>query len=237
MDRRQESGNVLFLVLIAVTLFAALTFAVGQVTRGSSGTDSGRETDLLGSAALLQYAASLRGVVLQMMINGTAAEDLEFIPPVDLANCTTPENCVYHTLGGAAVYQQTSPSVMENGLQGNWIVNGDFEIENIGINRAADFQGNDIIAFLPGVSQEVCERINERLNISPMPVFNDRSLSLDLVNMDETYIPPVSEIIIGPSSGSLMAPGSADALLGRAEGCYYDNDGALYVYYQALIER
>ncbi len=235
--RNHESGNVLFLILIATALFAALSFAVTSVSRNEAGTGGGEESALLNSSSLIQYAASLRGATMQMIINGIDAGDLEFNAPADLDNCSQPEACVFHTRGGAAVYQATLPAAMANGQQGQWYISGDFEVEFVGSSEAGSFGGNEIIAFLPGISQSVCERFNKRLGITTMPVFDDTALSTGLTMMDHTYVPPNSEIIIGPSSGALLVAGSADDLRGKSEGCFFENQAGQYVYYQVIVER
>ena len=67
--RSGERGNVLFLILIAVALFAALSYAVTQSTRSGSGDASG-ETNLISSAQLTQYPAGIRTSIVRMIIAG-----------------------------------------------------------------------------------------------------------------------------------------------------------------------
>ena len=70
-NRDSERGNVLFLILIAVALFAALSYAVTQSSR-SGGGDAGKETNLVNSAQLTQYPAGIRTAIVRMIVGGTA---------------------------------------------------------------------------------------------------------------------------------------------------------------------
>ena len=62
-----EKGNVLFLILIAVALFAALSYAVTQSTR-SGGGSADRERSILSSASLTQGPTALRTSLIRMVL-------------------------------------------------------------------------------------------------------------------------------------------------------------------------
>ena len=53
LDTRKESGNVLFLILIAVALFAALSYAATKSNQ--SGTNVTKERTQTEAAQILQY--------------------------------------------------------------------------------------------------------------------------------------------------------------------------------------
>ena len=82
-----EKGNVLFLILIAVALFAALSYAVTQSSR-SGGGDANNETSLINSAQVTQYPASVRQLRHQLspLACGRAAE----APSVSSRMCMPP---------------------------------------------------------------------------------------------------------------------------------------------------
>ena len=140
-----EKGNVLFLILIAVALFAALSYAVTQSTRSGSGSTS-RETSLLNSASLTQYPAVLRTSVARMGLNGVGVESLEFNPPADFATLTSNNVGVFHPEGGGGVYQKAPSEVMVDGNLGTWYYNAEWTIPQIGVDTVGT--GNDVIAFL-----------------------------------------------------------------------------------------
>ncbi len=74
----KSSGNVLFLILIAVALFAALAYAVTS-TSNSGVKNSQKEKDQTYIAQLLQYATSLQtGVQRLKLINGCDDTQLGF---------------------------------------------------------------------------------------------------------------------------------------------------------------
>ena len=170
VGRAAERGNVLFLILIAVALFAALSYAVTQSSRSGGGASDG-ESNLVNSAQITQYPASVRTAIVRMIIGGTDVGQLNFDPPsafsIAVTGCdvaSVSATCVFHPDGGGATRVTAPPEVMAGGSQGDWIFTSDFAIENIGRTTASN-NSNDVIAFLPGVGQSLCERLNTELGV------------------------------------------------------------------------
>lgn len=77
----QQSGNVLFLILIAVVLFAALSYAVTKSSSGGGGNIS-REQAKLDQAELENYLLAVHtGVQRLTIVRG--CESVDFTPPAD----------------------------------------------------------------------------------------------------------------------------------------------------------
>jgi hypothetical protein len=62
MAVNSRSGNVLFLILIAVALFAALSYAVTSSSR-SSGAQIGADQARIMAAEIRQYASSIEQAI------------------------------------------------------------------------------------------------------------------------------------------------------------------------------
>ena len=108
---KNNSGNALFLILIAVALFAALSYAVTSSGRGGSGID--REKNEIAVSEIMQWLASVDAGILRMKIlpnlnnenisfayntetyGGTALNDYMENP-----NCATDECKVFDMAGG-----------------------------------------------------------------------------------------------------------------------------------------
>ena len=229
-SRTGEHGNVLFLVLIAVILFAALSYAVVGSTRNQGNNNDGVTT--IGTAELNQYPASLRLVTMTMRLDGVDVDQFEFNPPSNFATLTSAQVGIFHPQGGGASYQNASPSVMESGAQGQWFFNAEFEIENLGLSVGASSQGNELVAFLPGVKESVCAKVNDRVGLSTAIPDSSADLSANYrVNMDDAYSLPASETVLGVAGGN-----GTDILSGQPFACFRNNGGE-YVYYQVLVER
>lgn len=232
-NRGKESGNVLFLILIAVALFAALSYAVTQSTR-SGGGDASSEKSLVSSAALTQYPAAIKTSIVRMMVsNGVDANNLTFDGPSNftaLDDSTVPKtkknNVFYPTVGGGATYQQAPADVMANGALGTWHFNGENEITNIGTNVASGTASSaataDVIAYLPGVTKAVCDKIHEQLGISSTYV-TTTAIDVTDMNVADPNIDGTGKVIGG-------------ALAGQPQGCFNDSVSG-YTYYSVLVER
>jgi hypothetical protein len=249
--RQGEKGNVLFLILIAVALFAALSYAVTQSTRSGS-NDAGREQSLISSAQLTQYPAGVRTSLIRMVIGGISADDLYFNTPSDFGNGqpiddtdgdpTDERRAVFHPAGGGAPYQLASPDLINNGAQQEWIFSGMYEITRIGTSAAGSGNGNDLTAFLPNVSRAVCVRINEELGITGgTDGDGDGVPDGGAGTVPTTATHAMTEANNGfPNEVEEIGSGTGTAFSGQPFGCYDSDDGddaAPLVYYHVLIER
>jgi hypothetical protein len=260
MHRRGESGNVLFLILIAVALFAALSYAVTQSSR-SGGNDSAGEKSLISSAQLTQYPAGIRTSIVRMLINGVDVNDLVFNQPKDygsgqLIDDTDSDNdqlvkdSVFHPRGGGATYSAGPADLMADGQQHDWVFSSAYEVLNIGSSLANDPEGNDVIAFLPGVAQGVCRKINSQLGI-------DSSIT-GWADGDGDGVPNAGGSLAAPDNATSGVPMTYDGtnpphiptgaekgvikgvFAGQPYGCFDTDDGdgkSTLVYYHVLVER
>jgi hypothetical protein len=245
-SRQTESGNVLFLILIAVALFAALSYAVTQSTRSGGGSDN--ETGLINSAQITQYPASIRTSVVRMIIGGVDVTSIQFNAPSDFGNLTDPTFGVFNPSGGSATFSVAPQEMIAagntsffaaNGLsKGEWVFNSENQIDLIGTTDTGGPTTStaDIIAFLPGITLSLCNRLNDELDLpTPPPAEAGINYSTQM-NGDGTSAPD-----IGAGGGSIgdAANTAANAPLdGHPFGCFQDSGATTrYVYYHVLVER
>jgi hypothetical protein len=244
-NRRNERGNVLFLILIAVALFAALSYAVTQSSR-SGGGNANEETNLVRSAAVTQYPASVRTAIIRMMVSsGVDATELEFNYGSALNTCTTTTACVFHPSGGGASPGLATADVMSGGVQGIWLYNSAYQIGGVGLTTG-DESGSDIVAFLPGLSLSVCKKINTDLGIAHTDD-NDGNLVGDagiaIANVPTNAVEMDSSLPVGIETYAAAKTLDGPDFDGQPYGCADFNDGTAgtaagdLVYYHVLVER
>lgn len=242
-NRGSENGNVLFLILIAVALFAALSYAVTQSTRSGTGT-ADKEQALLSSASMTQYPTAMRTSIIRMVLGGTDVSNIYFNAPANFSDLSDVGTGVFHPLGGGAVFQQAPADVMAGASQGTWFFNANWDVPEIGIDGP---NGNDVIAFLPNVSSVVCLSVNEELAINTAGCLMSDGLipDLDAVNTTEANIRYSHTFGLGDSttfpSGdqeNISSTGTGcNAFNGQPSACFYDSDSDEYVFYSVLLER
>ncbi len=230
MKRRNESGNVLFLILIAVALFAALSYAVTQNNRSGGGAND-NTTGTIHAAQINQFPTFIRAQIQRMLMNKIEVEQLQFNPPSALAALDDVRFGIFHPQFGMT-YGRADPTLMANEQQGTWYFNMNFEIDSIGTSQAASTHGNDLVAFLPGIKEGICRKINQEIAISDfdIPSVNDASYFTNAEEqMDNTYALPLTETIIG----------GANLIELRAQpfGCFHETASDTYIYYFAVYER
>ena len=258
-NRKGERGNVLFLILIAVALFAALSYAVTSSSR-SGGGDVNEEANLLSASTITQYPASVRTAMIRMQVTGRIQlEDMEFNDPDDFGNCLpsalTAEltRCVFHPDGGGATHVDAPSDVMVNESPGVWVYNGENEINGVGLTSGVgatpgvedtpDAAAVELIAFLPGIKEGICEIINEELGIGTpanrIPTETGINFATQRVNADGTATGLPALVASATTATIGGTAGDQNLLDSQGFGCFVQDVAGTdtYVYYHALIEQ
>lgn len=112
---RKNEGNVLFLILIAVALFAALSYAVTQTSRsGDGGID--KDKARLAASEIAQYASSIEQAITRLkVLNRCKDTEINFENGVDAgyANTGAPadDRCdVFSPAGGGISFRADLPN-------------------------------------------------------------------------------------------------------------------------------
>lgn len=231
---QDESGNVLFLILIAVALFAALSYAVTSSTRSSGGDASG-ETNLISSAQIVQYPSAVSTAIVRMVIGGATIDEIRFNRPAEFEELDSEAIGVFHPNGGGATYITAPPDIMADGQPGEWVFNGEMEVTDIGLNGAG---GNDIVAYLIGLKQSICRKINEEHGLGKViPILDADRESQYTTRM---YDDGVSDYELPATAVAAIEAAGSDAGFfdGKPYGCFQNAGGdGEYVYYHVVVER
>ncbi len=227
----RQKGNVLVIILIAVALFAALSFVVSKMMRGSA--DIGREKSGIYASEILTYAQSLSEAVKMMRIsNGCEDTDISFenniVAGYEHSPVATNDCKIFHASGGGLSYIR--PNDDANGGV-DWIFTGDNDGYDIGTQCNSD-TCSDLIAILPEISLEICKEINKRLNVSSANNYmTQEDDSFAVVKFQDTY----------SYSARLEDNAGLAALNGQYSGCFEGNSvpqsANTYYFYQVLLER
>lgn len=210
--RTKEYGNVLFIILIAVALFGALSFTVGNMMRGGTSSIS-NEQARIAAGEILQYAQAVRETVQMLRIsNGCNDDEISFendtVTGYTNANAPTDNSChVFHLDGGGLSYR-TPPA----GITENWLFTGANIVDQVGTTDT------DLTLILRNLTQNDCDAINASLTIT---AGSDPDISFTQF------------------TGNYSASNTLNLANSQPIGCLtYDNAGNdEYFFYQVLIAR
>ena len=229
-QRLSEGGNALFIILIAVALLGALSYAVTQSNRGGVSALTEEKAEVY-AAEILQYAQTVANAVAQLRLRGCDETEISFENNVGLANYINPNSpsdktChVFHPSGGGLSWSVPDQGMIAGTVNAdNWAVYMQNEFSGIGTTGAND-QHVDLALFLNDVKPSICLHINSKLNIintSNTPP-SDGSVSDDEFTGTFQY-----DDTIGDEDINLNAKKSA---------CFYDISEDWHSFYKVLIAR
>ncbi len=198
-----EHGNVLFLILIAVALFAALSYAVTNSNR-VGGSDT--ETEMAAAFDAIQNSiAAHRAGLQRMALNGLEAGQLDASSgniggsiPFNFTNplCTTDACRVYRPSGGGVPYftLQQWPQLADggtplaNGFSGLYWTNWAF------LGKTAPNNKAELIMRLR-VTDKFCSYFNKRLGLGTQTTSSNFTIGTSAVGGSSSF--PLSDATNG----------------------------------------
>jgi len=155
-----SNGNVLFFILIAVALFAGLSYAVSNSFQGGGNTIS-TEQSKIGAGQILRNMQDIKaGYDYLWNQQGCSLDAIEFDNPA-----TTGTNCqMFHALGAGVSYPNNLARFQTTGGAGTYTFyyigsspTGAYGVEEVGT------ASSDHMVLLTGVSAGVCQGVNRLL--------------------------------------------------------------------------
>lgn len=172
----RETGSVLFLILIAVVLFTALSYAVTQTTRGGGIEPSDEKAELL-AGEIMNYVTALQTAITRLQVsNGCEDTEISFENPV-VAGYTNPnappdKSChVFDPEGAGISYQIVKENVFDSGFSdyesegyGVWVTSTD-KLRYVGNSPNWASGPYHLGVFLHFINKNICLLINERFDV------------------------------------------------------------------------
>ncbi|MGB0719547.1 MAG: hypothetical protein ACPGRX_03685 [Bdellovibrionales bacterium] len=209
--KKNERGSALFLILIGVALFAALSYVVGGMLRSGDTSALTGEKAKLHASEIMDYGRAVRQAVQELRINGCADTDISFENPVEsgYTNGSNTACQVFHSAGGGFNWVRPSDALNDGSA---WLFTADNALADIGTSAA------DLIMILPELPSKICDEINEMSGITATGTDG----AIDFTKF----------------TGSYTATQDIAFADGKAMGCLnHNSSGDHYFFYQVLIAR
>jgi hypothetical protein len=223
---RRENGNVLFIILIGVMLFAALMYAITRSSTGSQ-TISKEQAEVAADEIIDSFTAVKMAVARLRSLNACADTQISFENAVvsGYANSNAPadKSCHLFDAGGAGL-QWISPPAAAN-TSASIIYGGSSAI--VGVVQAGNGPGDnkELLMFVPVNNVDICKSLNSRLGVTGIQSdWADFSKFVGTYKTTQDYLTPIV-------SGTLAACFSG------VGGHWPVTSGANYFFYGVLIAR
>jgi hypothetical protein len=242
---REEKGNALFLILIAVALFAALSYAVSK-----SGTGSGnisKEQTGIAAAQIIEYAGEVEQAVNRLTLaGGCATTDLRFYstrftnPAVFGAapNATT-EKCYIFYPNGGNIEWRPPPALARDPAGPEYMYTEGLQILGVGRWGISPSGPYSELTMLAIVTKDVCDEINRRVGTPGAPL----TTTVQAGGHADFAIPDglsfTGSFAAWPWAyiGDSGDPNFASAFFGKTTGCYYQAGVQKYYFFHVLVAQ
>ena len=237
------------MILIAVALFAALSYAITQSGRGGGSID--REQATLNASGLVQYSQAVAtGIQKGKILSGLAdneycfhSTEWGFNDYYTSTTCDNPEMNVFSPDGMGVPFSRPNAAWLDTlhsaeSRYGDYIYYR-YNVEGIGTEGITTTSA-DLLLFTPYVKRDLCLSINENLGItnpSGEPPVENNEISPNYFRCSGGLS---GSWCYGSGSSPNQIDGSGNEVAGQMSACVRATDfigDDVYLYYQVLLAR
>lgn len=243
MKRTNNAGSVIFLILIAVALFAALTYAV--MRGGSGNTGMSKEKSTIAATEIMAYTTAVEQHLNRMMgMDGVSESDLDPGYTVKLvngsttsnyggnANCTVDKCRIFVDKNGKLQtqyfdqYAPNRPAAWGTGLPVMGSI--DFAVVNVsGVGTAAP----ELALRVKGISIEVCNAIHRKLGLA------EDTDAIESGAATQFYSAGAATELAGSTSAAEVVGVSDTSFAGKTAFCHFNSTDGYATFYRVVLAR
>lgn len=239
-----QTGSAFFIILIAIAMFAMLTYALSKGNRSSS-TMLSSDQARLAAEEIIAYGDAIQKAVQTLRLRGCSDTQLNFTNTASkqrggtvytYTNGQSPADGSCHVFdirGGKVTARLLTSGYVDPALLPNdgWMHSASFIITASRLQGAgtdsASASGTDIVIWIGRLKPEVCMKINEILGVENP----SNEPPTDTFDCD-------SNTFQGSYTGCADPIGDVPALQNSRAYCSgYNNSGIMYNYFQTLVAR
>lgn len=242
MPRRHQAGSAFLIIMLAIAMFAALSYAVFRGSRQSMSSLT-REQVTLAAQEIIGYGDAVQKAVQTLRLRGCTEEQLSFIftggnsfqvdgTEYDYSNpsATPDDSCEVFSPNGGRILPRKLKSgfIPSTGLPHNWMAPDSFIVTTTRVHGVGTENGSDLVMWVGRLQPEVCMKINDMLGVP-----------------NQSNLPPVDmfdcdgDIFHGTYSTCTNPIGDGTPVItGKSAFCSgYNASGQLYNYFVVLLAR
>ncbi len=224
-----QRGNILFLILLAVVLFAALSYAVIHSQRGGGKSAASEKTDLL-AAQLIQNVGLIEQTMMRAMLIDSIKEwgfDVSGAGSNSASNATcTTASCRIYTSKGGGVPDFVMPDWAAPGSQMSDKVASFYVVKVVDVGTSLP----ELILRFDIQKKELCDSINRQLGYSDISLTVSDSFSSGGTATDYSYTGTLTSMPLAPFT---IVGDVNTTLAGKRSFCYVV--GGSYYFMHVLI--
>ncbi len=221
---RQDRGNILFLILLAVVLFAALSYAVTNSTRGGGNDASPEKLNLIASQMVQNVHLIEQNMMRAQVVDSIPDWGFNTYPAQSTNSTCTQTSCNIYAYGGrngGAPYYKV-PAELAADPSGGDITPIWYIYRSMGLGTDA----NDLAITYVGINKGLCNALNTLLQ-------NGVDVTIgDTINANVQYTGTLTAM---PASAGIVGDVNATAI-GKKGYCFQLSGGS-YRFHYIVMER